>query len=181
VIRSAVHRVMWVGRSVVFLVGLATILALAYVLVNAALGTVGKPSFSGEISQADPVMRLVGGAGEQALAVDPVATRRQIEYPRGYAQVNVTSATVTLSGARGINGVQRTDNNVYCFDLTFRDPRVAVASANINNNATVGTVLGGGVPSNCPAGFRDAAARTYAANDATSTPRSDINFGIVFI
>jgi hypothetical protein len=108
-----------------------------------------------------------------------VAVRRQIEFPRGYAQVNVTSATVTLSGSKGINGVQRTDNNVYCFDLTFA-PRVAVASANINNNATVGTVLGGGVPSACPDGFRDAAARTYAANDATSTPRSDINFGIVF-
>ena len=55
-----------------------------------------------------------------------------------------------------------------------------MASANINNNATVGTVLGG-VPSVCPVGFRDAAAKTYAANDATSTPRSDINFGIVFI
>lgn len=105
--------------------------------------------------------------------------RRQIEFPRGYAQVNVTSATVTLSCSKGINGVQRTDNNVYCFDLTFA-PRAAVASANINN-ATVGTVLVGGVPSACPAGFRDAAARTYAANDATSTPRSDINFGIIFI
>ena len=106
--------------------------------------------------------------------------RRQIAYPRGFAQVNVTSANVTFSGPKSINGVQRTDNNVYCFDLTFA-PRAAVASANINNNATVGTVLGGGVPSACPAGFRDAAARTYAANDATSTPRSDINFGIVFV
>ena len=109
-----------------------------------------------------------------------MARRRQIEYPRGFAQVNVASANVTFSGSKSINGVQRTDNNVYCFDLTFA-PRAAVASANINNNATVGTVLGGGVPSACPAGFRDAAARTYAANDATSTPRSDINFGIVFI
>ena len=44
-----------------------------------------------------------------------------------------------------------------------------------------GAVLGNGVPGGCPAGFRDAAAKTYAANDATSTPRSDINFGIVFI
>jgi hypothetical protein len=90
----------------------------------------------------------------------------------------VASANVTFSGSKSINGVQRTDNNVFCFDLTFA-PRAAVASANINN-ATVGTVLVGGVPSACPAGFRDAAARTYAANDATSTPRSDINFGIVF-
>jgi len=54
-----------------------------------------------------------------------------------------------------------------------------VASANINNNGTVGTVLGNGVPSGCPAGFKDAAAKTYGAND--SLPHSDINFGIVFI
>jgi hypothetical protein len=72
----------------------------------------------------------------------------------------VTSATATLSGSKGINGVQRgtTDNSVYCFDLTFA-PRIAVASANINNNATVGTVLGNGVPSGRPAGFKDAAPR----------------------
>lgn len=109
-----------------------------------------------------------------------MAARRQIEFPRGYAQVNVTSATVTLAGSKGINGVRRstTDNSVYCFDLAFT-PRVAVASANINNNATVGTVLGTGVPSGCPVGFKDAAARTYAAN--TSAPNSEINFGIVFI
>ncbi len=71
------------------------------------------------------------------------------------------------------------DPSLNCFDLTSA-PRTVVASANINN-ATFGTVLGSGVPGGCPAGFRDAAARTYAANDATSTPRSDINFGIVFI
>ena len=56
-----------------------------------------------------------------------------------------------------------------------------MTSANINNNATAGTVLGGGVSSVCPADFRDTAAKTYATNDATSTPRSDINFGIVFV
>ncbi len=72
------------------------------------------------------------------------------------------------------------DASLNCFDLTSA-PRTVVASANINNNATVGAVLGSGVSGGCPAGFRDAAARTYAANDATSTPKSDINFGIVFI
>jgi hypothetical protein len=172
---------MWVGRSVVFLVGLATILVLAYVLVSATLGTADKPpSLSGELSQVDPVTRLVGGAGEQALAVDPVARRRQTEVPRGYAQVDVTASTVTLSGARGIDGVRRATSGVgvYCFDLTF-DPRVAVASAHLNNNATVGTVLGSGVPTSCPAGFKDAAAKTYAAN--TSEAINDVNFGIIFI
>lgn len=102
-----------------------------------------------------------------------------MEGPRGYAQVNVTGATVTLAGSKGIYGVRRsdTDTSVYCSDLTFA-PGVAVASANINN-ATVGTVLGSGVPAGGPTGFEDAAAGTYTAN--TPAPTSDINFGIVFI
>jgi hypothetical protein len=178
-VRNAVDRIIWVAKGAVFLVGFAAIFAVVFAVANALLG--GGTSFSGESYRADSGTQQVasGGAGP-GLAAEPVARRRQIEYPRGFAQVNVTSATVTLSGSKGINGVRRTDNNVYCFDLTFA-PRAAVASANINNNATVGTVLGGGVPSVCPAGFRDAAAKTYAANDATSTARSDINFGIVFI
>jgi hypothetical protein len=102
------------------------------------------------------------------LAVEHVARRRQIEVPRGYAQVNVTATTVTLTGSKGINGVLRstTDGSVYCFDLSFV-PR------------TAGTVLSSSVPSGCPAPFRDAAARTYAAN--TSAGTSEVNFGIVFI
>ena len=112
--------------------------------------------------------------------MEPLATRRQIEFPRGCAQVKVTAASVTLAGARGINGVQRSTSNssVYCFDLTFT-PRTAVASAHLNNNATVGTVLGSGVPNGCQAPYRDAAAKTYGAND--SSDHNDVNFGIVFI
>jgi hypothetical protein len=180
--RSAVEKIMWVGRGTVFLIGLVTIFVLAFVLLNAVLGATGGPSLSGKFNQIDPGARwAVGGAGEQALAVEPVARRRQIEVPRGYAQVNVTSASVTLSGAKGINGVQRstTDNSIYCFDLSFVSPKVAVASAHINNNATVGTILGTGVPSSCPAGFKDAAAKTYAAN--TSEGNSQVNFRIMII
>ena len=174
-VRNAVDRIVWVGKGAVFPVGFAAIFAVVFAAANALLG--GGTSSPGVLPGGPgPQQVASGGAG---LAAEPVA-RRQIEYPRGFAQVNVASANVTFSGSKSINGVQRTDNNVYCFDLTFA-PRAAVASANINNNATVGTVLGGGVPSACPAGFRDAAARTYAANDATSTPRSDINFGMVFI
>ena len=164
-----------------FLVGLIVILALMFAVASAVLGAGGGSSLSGKFNQIDPATRLAAnGEAEQMLAVEPVAARRQIGYPRGYAQLNVTSTTVTVSGAKGINGVQRstTDNSVYCFDLTFV-PRVAVASAHINNNATVGTGLGNAVPAGCPTGFRDAAAGTYAAN--TSAPLSDINFGIIFI
>jgi hypothetical protein len=180
--RSAVSGVMWLGRAVVFAVGLAVILVVLFVAAKMVLGAGGEPSLSGSPNQIDPILRLVGSdaGADQALAVEPVARRRQIEIPRGYAQVNVTSTTVTITGAKGINGVQRstTDNSVYCFDLAFL-PKTAVASAHINNNATVGTVLGSGVPSGCLAPFRDAAARTYAAN--TSAGTSEVNFGIVFI
>lgn len=163
----------------VFLAGFVAIFAVVFAAANALLGAGDGPSLSEESYRADPITQLAAnGEAGLGLAAEPVA-RRQIEYPRGHAQVNVTSATVTLSGSKGINGVQRstTDNSLYCFDLTFA-PRVAVASANTNNNAAVGTVLGNSVPSGCPAGFKDAA-KTYGANDLL--PHSDINFGIVFI
>jgi hypothetical protein len=109
--------------------------------------------------------------------------------PRGYAQVSVSCAATSnpattnlcqFSNSKGIIGIKRPDppGNVYCFDLSFT-PKTAVASAHINNNATVGTVLGSGVPSSCPQPYRDAAAKTYAAN--TSAVLSDINFGIAFM
>jgi hypothetical protein len=179
-LRGTASKVMWVGRATVFAVGLVVILALMFVAASMVLGIGG---FSGRYNQIDSITRLAGSdaGAEQALTVEPLATRRQIEFPRGYAQVKVTPTTVTLTGAKGINGVQRSttaDNSVYCFDLTFT-PRTAVASAHLNNNATVGTALGNGVPAGCAAPYRDAAARTYGAND--STPHSDVNFGIVFI
>lgn len=180
-LRSTASKVVWAGRATVFAVGLAVILALMFVAASMVLGIGGK-SFSGTYNQIESNTRLADSdaGAEQALAVEPMATRQQIEFPRGYAQVKVTSTPITLAGARGINGVQRSTANssVYCFDLTFT-PRTAVASAHLNNNATVGTTLGSGVPTGCTAPYRDAAAKTYAAN--TSEERSDVNFGIVFI
>jgi hypothetical protein len=179
--RSAVDKVMWVGRGTVFLVGLATILVLAFVLVNAVVGASGGPSLSGKFNQVDPGTRwAVGGAGEQALAVEPVARRRQVEIPRGYAQVNHNGPALVAGSSKGVIGITRTTGNVYCFDLTFV-PKTAVASAHINNNATVGTGLGNAVPASCPTGFKDAAAITYAANENPSPARADISFRIVFI
>jgi hypothetical protein len=103
--------------------------------------------------------------------------------PRGYAQVT-TSPGIQAGSSKGVIGVVRTaePGNVYCFDLSFT-PRAAVASAHLNNNATVGTGLGSAVPDACPEGFEDAAARTYAANDSNENTmvHNDINFGIVFM
>ncbi len=97
-IGNAVEKIVWVGKVVAFLVGLAVILAAVLAVGNALLGT-GGPSLFGESYRGDPASQLAAN-GEARLAAEPVA-RRQIEYPRGFGRVNVTSATVTLSGSRG--------------------------------------------------------------------------------
>ena len=178
-LKAAAGKVMWVGRATVFLVGLAVILVILFGVTSMLLGANRGPSLSGDYNQIDPITQLAGSGAGMNLNVDPLAMRRQVEFPRGYAQVNVTPTTVTLTGSKGINDVKRstTDNSVYCFDLKFT-PRTAVASAHLNNDSTVGTVLGSGVPAGCTAPYRDAAARTYGSNAA---PVSEVNFGIVFI
>jgi hypothetical protein len=176
-LKSAASKVIWVGRATVFMVGLAVILALAFAAASTVLG--GR-SLPGYYNQIDPITQLVGSDAGGNLNMEPMAMRRQIEYPRGYAQVNVSLTAVTLTGSKGVNDVKRstTDNSVYCFDLKFV-PRAAVASGHINNNATVGIGLGSAIPAGCPAGYRDATGRTFAAN--TSEARSDLNFNIIFI
>lgn len=171
--RSLVEKVMWVGRATVFSVGLVAIFALLLGVAYVAFSTL-----SGNSGQRDAIPPQVGiDAGvDQTLALEALAKRRMPS--QGFAQVNHTGPT--LASSKAVIGVQRTNTNVYCFDVAFT-PRVAVASGNINNNATVGTSLGSSVPSGCEAPYRDAAARTYGANDPDSVPRNDVSFGIVFM
>jgi len=119
VVRDAVDKVVWVGKCAVFLVGLAVTFALVFVgaiaVANAVLGPGDGTIFSIEPDGGDqPAQFAANGEAGLGLAEEPVAVRRQIKFPRGYARVNVTSATVTLSGSKGINGVQRstTDTSV---------------------------------------------------------------------
>jgi hypothetical protein len=181
-LKGAVGKVMWVGRATVFAVGLAVILALAFATASMVFGVNGGRTLPGDYDHINPITQLVGsdGGANQVLSVDPMAMRRQIEVPRGYAQVNVSPTAVTTSGAKGINGVVRhpTQTGVYCFDLSFA-PKTALASPFLTNNATIGTALGSAVPSGCPASHREAAAKTHAGN--TSEALNDINFNIVFI
>ena len=170
--KSLVDKVMWVGRATVFTVGLAAILALLFALAYVAFST-----FSDDSDQRSGISeRLGSGGADQVLSVEPLARRRAPS--QGFAQVNHNGPSLVSS--KGVIGVQRsaTAAGLYCFDLSFT-PRAAVASGNINNNATVGTALGSSVPSSCEAPYRDAAAKTYAAND--STARNDLSFGIVFM
>jgi hypothetical protein len=91
----------------VFVAGFVAMFAVVSAAANALLGAGDGPSLSEESYWADPITQLAAnGEAGLGLAAEPVA-RRQIECPRGYAQVNVTSATVTLSGSKGINSVQR--------------------------------------------------------------------------
>jgi len=50
-LRSAVSKVMWLGRATVFAVGLAVILALLFVAARMVLGAGGEPSIPGETGQ----------------------------------------------------------------------------------------------------------------------------------
>ena len=180
-LKSAADKVMWVGRATVFLIGLATIVVLLFWVASAALWAGGAPFVPGESGQADGISRLFASdAGdEQSLAVETVAKRRA---PQGYAHVNVGGTTPTFDPARskGVNDVVTVEgfDSRYCFDLTFK-PKVAVGSPFINNNATVATAT---PPDNfsslgCPAGYRDAAVRTFAAN---TSAEEAVSFKIMF-
>jgi hypothetical protein len=118
-LKAAAGKVMWVGRATVFLVGLAVILVILFGVTSMLLGANRGPSLSGDYNQIDPITQLAGSGAGMNLNVDPLAMRRQVEFPRGYAQVNVTPTTVTLTGSKGVNDVKRstTDNSVYCLDL----------------------------------------------------------------
>jgi hypothetical protein len=61
-LRSAVSKVMWVGRATVFLVGLAVILALVFGAASAALGANGQAWILGQPNVATAITSL-GGAG----------------------------------------------------------------------------------------------------------------------
>jgi hypothetical protein len=107
----------------------------------------------------------------------------ELQEPRGYAQVTTSDPFFSPGSSKGVIDIVRTDapGNVYCFDLSF-EPKAAIASGHINNNATVGTVVGNAAASQCPdTTHDDAAAVTYGANDPESAHHNDLNFGIVFM
>ena len=108
--------------------------------------------------------------------MEPVARRRA--PPQGYAHVNY-DGTFDPARLKGVNDVVKTapTSGRYCFDLTFV-PNVVVGSPFINNNATVATAT---PPDTfniaCSAGYRDAAVRTYAADDSSEV---SVSFKIMF-
>jgi hypothetical protein len=71
-IRSAVGKVMWVGRATVFMVGLAVIMALVLSMTSAALaGTgVGANFNLGKTNTVNRLSQLVGSTDNALLRID---------------------------------------------------------------------------------------------------------------
>lgn len=68
-LRSAVGKVMWVGRATVFLVGLAVILALLFGVASTALGANGNPFLLGKQNFASQVSKLIKRGDGPALSL----------------------------------------------------------------------------------------------------------------
>ena len=130
------------------------------------------------VSSGNSPLKVNAAAGTAAnLSADELDGMDASELePRGYAQVNHNGPALVPGSSKGVISVERTSQNVYCFDLEFV-PKAAVASAHLNNNATVGTLIS--PTSGCTAPHTDAAAKVYGGND--SSVHSDVSFGIVFM
>ena len=84
--------------------------------------------------------------------------------------------TVTPSGSDPLSPTDT--DNLFCFDLKFDDPKAAIGSPFINNNATITTTSD--PVSACPETHRDAAVRARAANRTTGQD-TPVTFSIAFM
>jgi hypothetical protein len=99
--------------------------------------------------------------------------------PQGYAAVLINGGIDPAHPSKGVVGVTTVMNSgVYCFNLNFT-PKVAVASAHVNNSALVSvtTAPNAAVEAECNAPFADAVAKTHASQTGDPAP---VNFMIVF-
>jgi hypothetical protein len=154
-------------------------------LVNSGFG----PALSLQVSSGAP-LKVNSAARVAKLNADMVDGMHVSQLaPRAYARVDADGDLIAGT-SKGINGVQavtpsgsdpldsRFTNNLYCFDLTFDNPKAAIGSPFISNNATIATSTDAVSP--CQEPFTDAAVRTRAANltDNMDTP---VSFSIAFM
>src|SRR5215213_8509373 len=99
-LRTAVSKVMWVGRATVFLVGLAVILAVVLGVATAALaGTGAGATFNlGRLNTVNQISRLVGSTDNPMLRVDnnnagTNATALDLQVEPGRTPMKVSSST----------------------------------------------------------------------------------------
>lgn len=97
--KTAVAKVMWVGRASVFLVGLAVILALTVGFASTVLAAVpGDPFKLGRINTIDKATHLVGSANNALLRIDndskgPSATALELEVDPKKPPIRTNSLT----------------------------------------------------------------------------------------
>src|SRR5215216_2206110 len=115
-LRSALSKVMWVGRATVFLVGLAVMLALVLGVATTALAVVpGDPFRLGQTNGIDAMSTLVGNVAGTMLRVDnnstgAGATALDLRVEPGKALMKVNSATrVALLNADKVDGKDSTE------------------------------------------------------------------------
>ena len=114
-LKSAVGRVMWVGRATVFLVGLAVILAILLGVATKALGATGGNFILGKSNAANAVSRLAASVAGPALNLinnnaDPAATALNLHVAPGHSPLTVnSSAKVSSLNADQLDGKNDTD------------------------------------------------------------------------
>ena len=103
-LRSAVSKVMWVGRATVFMVGLAVILALVFGIASRALGANGQAWILGQGNVATAITSLGGAGGVDGPMVritnndaDANDTALDLRVQAGEAPMRVNSATKVAS------------------------------------------------------------------------------------
>jgi|SRR5919107_364797 hypothetical protein len=99
-LRSAVGKVMWVGKATVFVVGLAVILALVFSVTSVALaGTgVGATSNLGKKNTVNRLSQLAGSTDNALLRIDnnnagTNATALDLQVQPGRTPMKVNSST----------------------------------------------------------------------------------------
>ena len=95
-LKSAVGKVMWVGRATVFLMGLAVILAILLGVATTALGATGRNFILGRANGADAVSLLTANVAGPALnlinnSTDPSATALNLHVASGHPPLKVNS------------------------------------------------------------------------------------------
>jgi len=176
-IRSAVSKVMWVGRTAAAVFGLALVLALVFGVATMALAAVpGDPFRLGQTNGIDAMSTLVGNVAGPMLMLDnnstgAGATALDLRVEAGKPPMKVNSATkVTKLNADSLDGKDSTALGVTIKTIHERVSECASTEGVWNECARV-TV-------NVPAGktYHVTALSSFSAQNISETDRNAVNY-----